>query len=61
MVHRAGGPGGIGRITTAGVITEFLAGSTPGFTADRDPDGITAGADGNLWFTESDDPGRSCA
>jgi streptogramin lyase len=39
----------IGRITPAGVITEFpipSAGSTPR--------GITAGPDGNLWFTESE-------
>src|SRR2546423_423289 len=36
--------GKIGRITTAGRITEFpLAGSFPG--------GITAGPDGNLWYT----------
>src|SRR2546430_2251650 len=36
--------GKIGRITTAGRITEFpMAGSFPG--------GITAGPDGNLWFT----------
>ena len=53
----AGSPGGIGRITTAGVVTEFLGGGTPGFTADRVPTGITTGADGNLWFTETGDPG----
>jgi streptogramin lyase len=34
----------IGRITPAGVITEFPAGG--------EPTGITAGPDGNLWFTE---------
>ena len=33
----------IGRITTAGVITQFPASSGPG---------IAAGPDGNLWFTE---------
>ena len=38
----------IGRITTAGTITEF---TTP--TADSNPLGIAAGADGNLWFTET--------
>jgi streptogramin lyase len=37
----------IGRITPAGVITQF---STP--TADSAPSGITRGPDGNLWFTE---------
>jgi sugar lactone lactonase YvrE len=36
----------IGRITTGGVITEF---SLPGGSY---PFGITAGADGNLWFVE---------
>lgn len=33
----------IGRVTPAGVVTEF--GPTSGF-----PDGITAGPDGNLWY-----------
>ena len=37
----------IGRITTAGVITEF-----PLPRSDSNPGGITAGPDGNLWFTE---------
>jgi streptogramin lyase len=40
------GPG-IGRITTAGVITVFTAGIS------ASPSAITSGADGNLWFTES--------
>jgi streptogramin lyase len=40
--------GKIGRITPAGVITEFSAGLTPG----GQPTKITAGPDGNLWFTE---------
>ena len=35
----------IGRITPAGVITEFYVTSGP-------PIGITAGPDGNLWFTQ---------
>ena len=52
-----GSPGGIGRITPAGVVTEFPRRSTPGFTAERIPSGITTGADGNLWFTETRDPG----
>src|SRR5215467_7527426 len=37
----------IGRITTAGVITEF-----PPVAADSEVWGITAGSDGNLWFIE---------
>jgi virginiamycin B lyase len=37
----------IGRISTAGVITEFPLG-----TPARQPHGITMGPDGNLWFTE---------
>src|SRR5262245_45619128 len=38
----------IGRITTAGVITNF---PTP--TSNSQPVGIVVGPDGNLWFTES--------
>ena len=38
----------IGRITTAGAITEFPV-PTPG----AGPDGIVAGPDGNLWFSEA--------
>jgi serine/threonine protein kinase/streptogramin lyase len=38
----------IGRITPSGTVTEF---SVP--TALSDPQGITAGPDGNLWFTEN--------
>jgi streptogramin lyase len=43
-------PGGtkIGRITTAGVVTEF---SVP--TSSSKPMFLTAGPDGNLWFTEA--------
>lgn len=37
-------PNKIGRITTAGVVTEFSVSGTP--------QGITSGPDGNLWFTE---------
>jgi virginiamycin B lyase len=37
----------IGRITTTGVVSEYLI---P--TADAQPDGIVAGPDGALWFTE---------
>ena len=39
----------IGRITPAGAITEFTRPHGP-----ERPVGITAGPDGNLWFTESD-------
>jgi virginiamycin B lyase len=38
----------IGRITPAGSITQFPLGSDPSFASA----GITAGPDGNLWFTE---------
>ncbi len=41
--------GGIGRITTGGVVTEFACSGLPS--------GITAGPDGNLWFAESANPG----
>ena len=47
VVHR-GHRNRIGRITTAGVVTEFSAGITVGAL----PRDITAGPDGNLWFTE---------
>ena len=40
------GSGGIGRITSAGVITEFTAGIS------GQAEGIALGPDGNLWFTE---------
>ena len=39
--------GGIGRITPSGSITEFTA------PADSNPFAITAGADGNLWYSSS--------
>lgn len=38
----------IGRITPAGVVTEFSNGITP----QAFPYGIARGSDGNLWFTE---------
>jgi virginiamycin B lyase len=41
------GPAKIGRISTAGAITEF---AIP--TANSDPTSIVAGSDGALWFTE---------
>lgn len=40
--------GRIGRITTAGAVTEFPAGVMPGGYVE----GITAGPDGAIWFTE---------
>src|SRR3954467_12232651 len=40
----------VGRITPAGVITEYSA----GISAHSEPLGITAGPDGNMWFTELD-------
>jgi hypothetical protein len=39
----------VGKITTAGVVTEF----STGITAGAFPYLICAGPDGNLWFTES--------
>jgi streptogramin lyase len=41
------GPSKIGRITTAGAVTEY---AIP--TLNASPSGITAGPDGALWFTE---------
>jgi uncharacterized repeat protein (TIGR01451 family) len=38
----------IGRITTAGVVTEF---PLPVLVSDNQPNQITVGPDGNLWFT----------
>jgi virginiamycin B lyase len=40
----------IGRLTSAGVFTEF---AVP--TDASEPSGITTGPDGNLWFTEGND------
>jgi len=42
------GTGEIRRITAAGVLTTFAA----GITGDALSTGITAGPDGNPWFTE---------
>src|SRR5665213_304756 len=42
---------GVGRITPAGVVTEF---STVNNVFTSAPADITTGPDGNLWFTESD-------
>lgn len=47
----------VGRITPAGVVTDF---SVPLFDSmvDEHLDGITAGPDGNLWFTGSSESGE---
>jgi virginiamycin B lyase len=37
----------VGRITAAGGVTRYTG------TGIDDPDGITAGPDGDLWFTNS--------
>ncbi len=50
----AGGKGAIGKITPAGVITQYTA----GLSSNGQPMGITAGPDGNLWFTELGNGGR---
>jgi streptogramin lyase len=51
----------IGRITPAGVITEFTAGLSAGSI----PSGIAPGPDGNLWFADAgcstDPPSAPCA
>ncbi len=44
----SGQPNNIGRITTAGAVTEYAIPS-----ANADATGITTGPDGALWFTES--------
>jgi virginiamycin B lyase len=38
----------VGRITPAGVVTEFVVTDATGTLG-----GIAAGADGNIWFTET--------
>ncbi len=43
----------LGRITTAGVITEYPAPTPSGFAGDVLGE-VTSGPDGNLWFTETD-------
>jgi streptogramin lyase len=45
--------GGIGKITTAGVVTVYTSGLTWGSPGGYGAgNGITSGPDGNLWFTE---------
>jgi virginiamycin B lyase len=43
-------PGGLARITTGGVITEFTQGLNPGQGGDGDV--LLTGPDGNLWFSD---------
>ncbi|TML78083.1 MAG: hypothetical protein E6G07_10330 [Actinobacteria bacterium] len=38
-------------------MTEYTNGVTPGFSG-ADPEKIVRGPDGNLWFTNEEDPGR---
>jgi streptogramin lyase len=54
------GPGAIGKITTNGVVTEYLITIPPGATLPFAPSPlyIAAGPDGNLWFTESSSSDR---
>ena len=40
-------------LTTAGLLTRNDGGEFPVSTPDSYPFGITAGPDGNLWFTET--------
>ncbi len=45
----------------ASTVVEFTGGVTPGFRANVQPRGITTGPDGNIWFTQSNDPGAVSA
>jgi virginiamycin B lyase len=40
-------------------VTELTGGVTPGFSPTSNPDGITVGPDGHIWFTEFSGPGGS--
>jgi streptogramin lyase len=54
-------PGAIARVNPDGSVTELTGGaSSPdsGLSANGAPNGIVKGPDGNVWFTESADPGR---
>jgi streptogramin lyase len=41
----------VGSITVSGAITEYKAGSVPGFPSGREPQQVTAGPNASLWFT----------
>jgi streptogramin lyase len=43
----------IGRISTSGEVTKFSAGSPIDPASWTSPEGIAAGPDGNIWFTEA--------
>jgi streptogramin lyase len=47
---------GVARVTLAGTITEFKAGLDP-LDMGAESDGMTAGPDGNLWFTDGGSTG----
>jgi streptogramin lyase len=50
---KPGAPDGIVRITPAGQVAGYSAGDNPGSDGfGTGPESITAGPDGNLWFTE---------
>ena len=51
--------GRVGKITPAGVVTEFAAGITPGMTPGSHPQAIASGPDGNIWYTANDGPPSS--
>ncbi len=59
----AGGPGKVAKVTISGSVTEYpippLAGSLP--FEEPGPGLITAGTDGNLWFTVGDNLDRVTA
>ena len=56
----AGAPAGTAAAPTP-TVTELTGGVTPGFSSLSDPDGITTGPDGHVWFTEYSGPGGSSA
>jgi hypothetical protein len=51
-VTRAASAGLIGRNTPSGKITEFRIPATTSYPFGSVPQDMTAGPDGNLWFTE---------
>jgi streptogramin lyase len=53
-----GNSSAIARVTSAGVVTTFLGGTTPGFSKLGGPAHMVAGPDGNLWFAAPINPGR---
>src|SRR2546421_6418564 len=48
-----GRPDWIARIYSSGEVTKFPAGTGSGSYPGTSPEGITAGPDGNIWFTEA--------